>query len=234
MFTDYLKQIGLEKLIFSYNKITLNNYVSEALKQKHKTFSCEEIMELYTYFIPKLTPDGSCSILEALQELPYNLAEALGLSYDCETLQSNSQTLRLWHLKKIIKNLHKQTKVDWLGIYKKVGNKKGQEILLKESYIGNPSRPEFPLTKGFAKHSNNATVGMSGKAVIVESVAKYSGPYYKCDGKVQSEFCLPILNRQNNIIGIIDAESFNVNHFTPERLLQIAKAAFDLGQGNQV
>ncbi len=232
MFRTYLTAIGLEKIISEIDKTKLNNFVEKAFSQIHKEFTCEEIMELYTYFIPKLTPDGSCSITEELQGLPYNLAETFGLSYDCKTLQTHSQTVRLWHLKNIVRNLYKQTQVDWLGIYRKTKNKKGQEILLKESYIGSPSRPEFPLTKKFARYSNNSTVGLTGKAIIVENVTTYAGPYYKCDGKVRSEFCLPIINTDNQIIGIIDAESFKENYFTSKLLLQIAKVAFELGKIN--
>lgn len=104
----------------------------------------------------------------------------------------------------------------------------GSDILLKLAYWGSISRSEFPLTKEFASHSNNSTVGITGKAVIVESVSDYTGPYYECDAQVESEFCCPILGRDRQVMGIIDAESFEKNFFTQEKIIQIAKVCMDL------
>lgn len=232
MFTDYLKIIGLEKLAQESKEINLNNLVADSFTRKLPNLSDEEIIKLYQYIIPKISADGSCSIIEEPAEKPYNLAHTYEISFSIEDLKKNPHTQRLWRLNQIVESIFNQTHVDWFGIYRKLSNAKKQEVLAKEAYKGLFSRPEFPLTKDFAKNSNNSTVGLTGKAVIVESVATYAGPYYKCDGKVQSEFCLPIVNTDNSVIGIIDAESFKENHFTSERLLEIAKVAFDLGQIN--
>src|SRR5206468_690344 len=99
------------------------------------------------------------------------------------------------------------------GIYRKTQMRNGETVLVKESYLGVMSRPEFPLTQEFAEHSNNSTVGLTGKAVIIQDVRAHAGPYYNCDSKVNSELCVPIINQNNAIIGIIDAESFKPNHF---------------------
>jgi len=232
MFLAYLKSIGLENLSSEVEKISPEEIVTNAFTKKHKPFSGKELMKLYTYFIPKLSPDGSCSITDELQEYTYNLAETFGLPYDTETLQNHKHSFRLWHLQHIVKKLQKQTAVVWLGIYRKTKNQNDEEILLKEVYVGSPSRPEFPLTKEFAKKSNNATVGITGKAIIVQNVSSYKGPYYTCDGKVNSEFCVPILDTKGTVIGIIDAESFTENFFDSKKLLHIANVAFDLGQRN--
>ena len=113
-----------------------------------------------------------------------------------------------------------------MGIYKKLNTKSGP-ALVKLAYRGSPSRAEFPLTKKFAEHSNNSTVGLSGKAVLVDNVEKYieeGKPYYECDNKVQSELCVPIFSEKRKIIGIIDLESFQKNFFENKKIIQTALA----------
>lgn len=230
MFEQYLKQIGLEYLINdletlrlrSGQETDLNNFVKEVFEKEVPEFSEEEIKDLYAYDIPKLSADGSCSILEEKNETPYDLSKIFG--------RSPSFTNYLWRLKQIVKNLYALTNVDWLGVYKKSLNTKNEPVLVKLSYLGLFSRAEFPLTKEFAKKSNNSTVGLSGIAKVIQDVSANQGPYYKCDGKVQSEFCLPILNEDNKVTGIIDAEAFPKEFFSGELLLQIAKVAFNLGK----
>ena len=62
----------------------------------------------------------------------------------------------------------------------------------------------------FTQTSNNSTVGLTGRVKVVDNVATYAGPYYSCDGAVNSECCLPIFNDKAEVTGIIDAESFTV------------------------
>lgn len=179
------------------------------------------IEKLYKYKVPKLAPDGSCSIVDELEDEPYDLSQTYAI---CPR-----NTAWLSRLNELVSTLQAKTGVDWLGIYKKTKKKNGDEVLLKLAYYGAPSRAEFPLTKEFASHSNNSTVGLSGKAILVQDVAGYNGPYYKCDGRVKSEFCCPIFDLKNEVVGIIDAESFLENFFDNTKLLQITKACSDLG-----
>jgi putative methionine-R-sulfoxide reductase with GAF domain len=137
--------------------------------------------------------------------------------------------LWLWRLNQVVTKLRQETDVDWLGIYKKVRKKHGDEVLWKLAYYDEPSRAEFPLTKEFAVHSNNSTVGLTGQAILIQDLAEYKGPYYKCDGRVKSEFCCPIIDLKGEIVGIIDAESFRENFFDDMKLLQITKVCSDLG-----
>jgi|SRR6185369_9550279 len=232
MFEKYLKTIGLENLIPHLDEFVLNDFVAESFAAEFPDLSAEEVKKLYVYDVPKMSPDGSCSIIEEKADNPYNLAETFDLNSDWESLKDDPQTVRLLRLKKIVQKIFEQTEVEWFGIYRKEANLKGELVLVKESYAGIFSRAEFPLTKEFAKKSNNSTVGLSGRAIVIQDVAAHSGAYYKCDGEVNSEFCLPILGLDNKIIGIIDAEAFAKNHYSPERSLQIAKVAFDLGQNN--
>lgn len=237
MFKNYLKQIGLEELAGRVDEIKLNNFVAEAFATDIPELSEEEVKKLYVYDVPKMSPDGACSIIEEKAEKPYNLARTFVIlnqvqddKINWKALKKHPQTIRLWRLRQIVAKIFAETNVDWFGIYRKVKNIKGDEVLAKEAYQGLFSRAEFPLTQEFAKKSNNSTVGLSGRAIVIQDVAAHQGAYYKCDGKVQSEFCAPVLNSKNGVIGIIDAEAFPTNHYTDERLLQIAKVAFDLGQ----
>ncbi len=231
MFQHYLKTIGLNKLAKEVTNYSLNNFVNEVFQQSKKEFTDAELTSLYTYDIPKLSPDGSCSILEEKNDIPYNLAHTFGLSEDVTKLASNPHTLRLWRLHQITQKVYDKTRVAWFGIYRKIESTKAS-FLVKESYLGIFSRPEFPLTEIFALKSNNSTVGLRGKAIVIQDIENHSGAYYKCDGKVQSEFCTPIFNKRNDIIGILDAEAFPKNFFADERLLEIAKVAYDLGEIN--
>ncbi len=194
-------------------------------------FDGESIEKLYTYPVPKMSADGSCSILEEQADQPYNLASTFGIAYEYEKLKDHPQSKRLWDLNQIIGALQKQTGADWLGVYRKIKKPSGEEVLVKEAYVGVFSRAEFPLTKEFAQKSNNSTVGLSGNAVVIADVFAHAGPYYKCDGKVRSEFCGPIFH-DGEIIGIIDAEAFQPNFFSEQKILQLASVCDDLGEIN--
>jgi|GEM_PF-3222206 len=187
-------------------------------------FTTAQTQNLYHYPVPQESEVG-CG-LKAKE--PYCLEDTLGLR--SRNLLSHPNTERLWRLNKIIEELEALTKVDWIGIYRVTKNLEREPVLLKEAYYGRFSRAEFPLTAEFAKGSNNSTVGLSKKAILVQSVEAYEGPYYTCDTAVQSEFCLPILGPTGALLGIIDAEAFKPEFFTDEKILEITKVAYDLGQ----
>lgn len=125
-------------------------------------------------------------------------------------------------------------------------------VLVKEAYVGEPSRAIFPLTEDFAQMSNNSWVGINGKGKLIQDVASYTGPYYgkkkkkaffgselsfgnnmlECSNKVQSELCLPILLKNGKVGGIIDAESWKTNYFDEEKIGHIAQICLDLGKIN--
>ena len=110
--------------------------------------------------------------------------------------------------------------MDWFGIYQ-TRDIDNQQQLLKLSYFGSPSRPLFPVSQEYAKISNNAFVALSGEGRVINSVASYvksGGEYYTCDPKVQAEVCLPIIAKNGQVLGIIDAETFTEDVFTPEVL----------------
>jgi putative methionine-R-sulfoxide reductase with GAF domain len=229
-FQKYLEDINVKQYIKKEIKITeLNNYVRKCYGELRGDFEDIDIKKLYKYKVPQISKDGTC-IINDKNLTTFNLAERLGLKFDVSKLKKHPVTQSLWRLFSILSDLHTDTLPDWIGVYKKhTHNKTGQEVLLKLSYFGNPSRAEFPLTEEFAKISNNSFVGINGQAVLINNLENFEGPYYECDNNVQSEFCCPILNREGEIIGIIDTESFQKDFFNQEKILQISKVCFDLG-----
>jgi L-methionine (R)-S-oxide reductase len=113
--------------------------------------------------------------------------------------------------------------------------------LLKEAYLGEPSRAVFPLTEAFAIKSTNSWVGLHGEIRHIPNTrAREEGvSYYECSGSVQSELCLPIFKSfpsssaggmEWRVIGIIDLESWNPNHFTPQMIRDVLEVGFLLGE----
>lgn len=209
---------------------SIYSYITDIYTQGPSSLSEEEIKGLYTYNVPLLSPDGGCALNKELADEPYDLAETLHVDRHSATIGSHPETKRLWRLQQVIDHIYAQTGVDWIGIYRRIQKNDGSVVLAKEAYRGEYSRAEFPLTEEFAKTSNNATVGLTGKAITVQSVDEYDGPYYQCDGKVQSEYCAPIFNPENQITGIIDAESFHKGYFNEGILSAITETCDVIGR----
>ncbi|MBY4675405.1 GAF domain-containing protein [Marinobacterium arenosum] len=176
---------------------------------------------LYRFQVPELGEGGACSLFGQLAEEPYDLRPILG-----GESAANDQLLA--DLNAAAEQLTGQTGVDWLGLYARRTNPQGEEVLVKLAYRGAPSRAEFPLNPEFATISNNSTVGLSGKGRLIQSVADYlaqGGEYYTCDPKVQAELCIPLFDKQDRVIGILDAEAFTANFFDPSRLAALVGLA---------
>ena len=168
-----------------------------------------------------LTEDGTCSIVDQLAPVPYDLGAILGG-------RSEQTTRRLALLERLVERAQETTGADWIGIYQRRVNAAGIPVLVKVSYIGRPSRAEFPLTREFAERSTNSTVGLTGRATVIDDVSKHveaGGGFYICDEGVQSEACLPILGDDRDVAGIVDAEAKPRGFFGAERLAVIAALA---------
>ena len=168
----------------------------------------------WQYQVPELGEGGACSLFGQLAEQPYDLTAILGGKTD-----ANQHALQ--QLSAITAFYRQQSGLDWFGIYQARSNVTGEPVLVKLAYYGAPSRAEFPLNHEFAKISNNSTVGLTGKAKVINDVAAYlgtGGEYYTCDPKVQAEACLPLYDQSGKITGIVDAEDFNKNVFTAQAM----------------
>jgi putative methionine-R-sulfoxide reductase with GAF domain len=176
---------------------------------------------LYRYPVPMLSEDGSCSLIEELAPVPYDLTQILGG-------RSEAVARKLLLLNQVVEHVTQMSGADWLGIYQARNHANQQRVLVKLAYRGRPSRAEFPLTPEFAAGSTNSTVGLEGSARVIDDVAAYTaegGGFYVCDDKVQSEACLPMFDEAGVIVGIIDAEAEPKQFFKPDRIAAIAALA---------
>jgi len=167
---------------------------------------------LYRYRVPEVSPDGACSLFDQLAAQPYDLAGVLGG-------RDAARTRLLQRLNRLVQTVNAQVGADWLGIYRRLPVAAG-EALVKLACVGLPSRAEFPLDAAFAAHSNNSTVGLSGRGMVIDDVAIHAaggGSYYVCDPKVRAEACLPVYAADGTVAGIIDAEAAPAGFFTPAR-----------------
>lgn len=173
---------------------------------------------LYTYPVPMLTPDGTCSVVDSIAPTAYDLGVVLGG-------RTEQTTRRLGLLERLVERVQETSGADWIGIYQRRVNPAGIPVLVKLAYVGLPSRAEFPLTTEFAGRSTNATVGLTGHATVIDDVSKHveaGGGFYVCDTGVQSEACLPILDDRLQVAGIVDAEAKPKGFFGANRLAILA------------
>ena len=176
---------------------------------------------LYTYQVPIMSEDGTCSMIDELAPQPYDLTGILGGRND-----TNKRKLLL--LNQVVEHATQLTGADWLGVYQSRKNLLANTVLVKLAYRGRPSRAEFPLDAEFAKRSTNSSVGLSGNAQVIDDVSAFTaegGGFYVCDDTVQSEACLPLFDEAGKVIGIIDAEAAPKAFFNLERMSTLVAMA---------
>ncbi len=176
---------------------------------------------LYRYQVPLISADGACSLIEELDPVLFDLATRLGG-------ENEATTRKLKLLNILVARATMVTGADWVGLYQRRAQAAGGGSLVKLAYRGRPSRAEFPLNAEFAKGSTNSTVGLSGQASLIDDVTAHTaqgGGFYVCDDAVQSEFCVPILDADGTILGIIDAEAAPAGFFNADRQAAIVAMA---------
>jgi L-methionine (R)-S-oxide reductase len=216
---DYLRAAGLHTLAGREEDVerAVHDFI-DALSGK---LDAADPDSLYTYRVPMLTEDGSCSVPDQLAPVPYDLTAILGG-------RSEQTTRRLALLERLVERAQETTGSDWVGIYQKRPDAAGAPVLVKVAYMGRPSRAEFPLTTEFAARSTNATVGLTGHAAVIDDVEKHveaGAAFYVCDADVQSEACLPILDDERQVVGIVDAEARPKAFFGAQRTAILAALA---------
>ncbi|MCB0358921.1 MAG: hypothetical protein KDD44_04780 [Bdellovibrionales bacterium] len=195
--------------------------LSRSLSATTQEGEASDLASLLSYPVPAMTADGCSRLDGSLEEAPFDLGAVLGLDGDPAAPAAQA----LVQLDSLVDRVARDLALDWLGIYQR-RERPGGAALVKLVYRGIPSRAEFPLTKEFARRSNNSSVGLSGNAVIINDIEQYlwesGGPYYQCDSKVLSEACLPIFSADSEaVIGIVDAESWNRQAFTSETVSRL-------------
>ena len=216
---DYLRSAGLESL--SGRVADVERALRDFMEAMTEKVAIVDPGSLYTYRVPTLSEDGSCSVVEQLAPVPYDLTAILGG-------RSEQTTRRLALLARLVERAQETTGAEWVGVYQRRVNAAGVPVLVKVAYVGRPSRAEFPLTHEFAERSTNATVGLTGRATVIDDVSRHveaGGGFYVCDEGVQSEACLPMLDERRDVVGIVDAEAKPKGFFGAERLAVIAALA---------
>lgn len=210
--TLYLEQSGLAAVL--QGQETAIEQAVTALKKQLSIAAAPAVT--WSYQVPELGEGGACSLFGQLADEPYDLAATIG--------QSEVTAAALAQLTAVVQNYQQTNDSDWFGIYQKRQNPQGETVLVKLAYFGAASRAEFPLTVEFAAISNNSTVGLTGKAKVINDVTAYltaGGEYYTCDPKVLSEACLPLFNGKGELAGIIDAEAFKRQAYHTEALIRL-------------
>jgi putative methionine-R-sulfoxide reductase with GAF domain len=207
---QYLKLAQLQLYSDVLDK-SVAGYIHEFHGIASKDIPIDNEAILYSYEVPKVSPKGSCSILNTPDSEYYDLTEILGG-------RNQNTTRKLAILNTLVTQTALAMSVDWLGIYQCRIKHDGSEVLVKLAYRGALSRAEFPLTEEFSAQSNNSTVGMNGVARIINNIPEYikeGGPYYNCDPRVKAEACLPLFARSSSrIVGIVDAEAWQTDFFS--------------------
>ena len=216
---QYLRLAGLESL--AGREADVERAILDFMEAMGEKVSVADPASLYTYSVPMLSEDGACSVVDELAPVPYDLAPILGG-------RSEQATRRLALLERLVERAQETTGADWVGIYQKRVNPAGVTVLVKVAYVGRPSRAEFPLTQEFAERSTNSTVGLTGRATVIDDVGKHvesGGGFYVCDDGVQAEACVPVLDDARQVAGIVDAEAKPKGFFGAERLAVVAALA---------
>lgn len=205
--SEYLQRSGLA--IASTETDAVQARLSGLQQQLQDFLAACDPQVSWQYQVPELGEGGSCSIFGQLAAEPYQLSELLG-----EPTPASQAMLKA--VSALVQFYRQHSRSDWFGVYLKRSKADGSQVLVKLAYFGAPSRAEFPLTAEFAAISNNSTVGLSGRARIINDVASYvssGGEYYTCDPKVKSEACLPLYSEAGEVIGIVDSEAFAAGLF---------------------
>ena len=217
--TDYLRSAGLESLMGRENDV--ERAVRDLVEAMGEKVAIGDDASLYRYQVPMLSEDGTCSVVNEMAPVPYDLAPILGG-------RNEQTTRRLALLERLVERVQETTGAEWVGIYQRRRNAQGIPVLVKLAYVGRPSRAEFPLTQEFAERSTNSTVGLTGRATVIEDVSRYveaGGGFYVCDDGVQSEACVPVLDGTHDVAGIVDVEAKPKGFFGATRLTVIAALA---------
>ncbi len=215
----YLRTAGLESLVG--REASVERAILDLMEAMTEKVPQRDPNTLYTYPVPMLTEDGTCSIVDQLAPMPYDLSAILGG-------RSDQTSRRLALLERLVERVRETIGADWVGVYQRRANARGEPVLVKLAYVGRPSRAEFPLSAEFAEKSTNATVGLTGRATVIDDVAKHveaGGGFYVCDDGVQSEACVPILDAAREVAGIVDVEAKPRAFFGAERNAVIAALA---------
>jgi L-methionine (R)-S-oxide reductase len=106
----------------------------------------------------------------------------------------------------------------WVGIYKVT---KKEFVIMAASDDEPPAYPRFPLTQGLCG------AALEAREPLVVGDVRQDARYLPTFHTTRSEIIVPMMNGHRHIVGMLDAESENVDAFGEEDL-QFLKRAADL------
>ena len=222
----HLAQLGGDVTLSEHNIARYAAVLLHVIEEANtSTLKGIDLDKLFIFRIPAMDPDGCSRIDGALAAEPYDLRKVLfpPVTISANGFYERPETRQVFIVNQVVEKVIGDIGVNWLGVYQRRVVRNGEEVLVKLAYRGIESRAEFPLTKEFARKSNNSTVAMTKTGIVINDIERYlweqGGPYYQCDSKVHSEACLPVFAASgDSVLGIIDAESHERNAFSETTL----------------
>ena len=119
-------------------------------------------------------------------------------------------------MKQLVEMIRAARNYRWVGVYKIV---KEEFVILAGSGDEPPTYPRFPVTQGLCGAALD-----SGKPVIVGDVRR-DPRYLPTFHTTRSEIIVPMVTDHQRVLGMLDAESENVNAFDEEDRQFLERAA---------
>ena len=107
---DYIRCAGLQAL--AGREPDIERAVRDLLESMAERIDVGSADSLYTYPVPMLTDDATCSVVDQMAPVPYDLAPILGG-------RSAQATRRLALLERLVERTQETTGADWVGIYQR-------------------------------------------------------------------------------------------------------------------
>ena len=101
-------------------------------------------------------------------------------------------------------------RVNWVGFYLYDGKK-----LILGPFCGKPACTEIPIGSGVC-----GTAASTGETIVVPDVNAFPG-HIVCDSASRSEIVVPLVTRNNTLIGVLDIDSPEVGRFTTDDAAEI-------------
>ena len=121
----YLRRAGLESL--SGREAEVERAIRDLMEAMGEKVHADPA-SLYSYPVPMLTQDGTCSVVDEMAPVPYDLTAILGG-------RTEQTTRRLALLERLVERTQETTGADWVGIYQRRANSAGVPVLVKVADI---------------------------------------------------------------------------------------------------
>ncbi len=255
-FLDYLRRVGFGRYIEHVPQMSLNTIVEDTYREELPRLTPDQIDQLYTVLTPHVRADEVASCVtpppgdagheegeHREQLVSCDLRQLLNLPTDPAILQDHDMTRLLQRMAIIMERAQREIGSGWIGIYLVFTLQSGERVAVKLASCGKKTAMVFPTDAAFAAQSNNTTVLLTGRAVVIEDKSTWEGPDYVCDPEVLAEVDLPVDPIEGEkpgeiemvdgralikATGNVDAEDPTPGFYTPDRVVQLAWICYQL------